>query len=98
MKKSREEQAVYLRNVEGFQSSRRVLQSAAKTMLDALSLDAFDKLINQTRKNMTGAWTTHGLKIRHADVLRRRARDHGPGFAAGRTDAHADPRDLPQIP
>lgn len=62
MKKSREEQATYLRNVEGFQSSRRVLQSAAKTMLDALSLDAFDKLINQTRKDMTGAWTTHGLK------------------------------------
>ena len=62
MKKSREEQSVYLRNVEGFQSSRRVLQSAAKTMLDALSLDAFDKLINKTRKDMTGAWTTHGLK------------------------------------
>jgi hypothetical protein len=62
MKKSREEQATYLRNVEGFQSSRRVLQSAAKTMLDALSLDAFDKLINQTRKEMTGAWTTHGLR------------------------------------
>ncbi|MFA7387085.1 MAG: hypothetical protein WCZ87_05430 [Thiohalobacteraceae bacterium] len=62
MKKSREEQSVYLRNVEGFQSSRRVLQSAAKTMLDALSLDALDKLINKTRKQMTGAWTTHGLK------------------------------------
>jgi hypothetical protein len=62
MKKSREEQSTYLRNVEGFQSSRRVLQSAAKTMLDALSLDSFDKLINKTRKDMTGAWTTHGLK------------------------------------
>ncbi|MFN2308235.1 MAG: dynamin family protein [Gammaproteobacteria bacterium] len=62
MKKSREEQATYLRNVEGFQSSRRVLQSSAKTMLDALSLDAFDKLINKTREDMTGAWTTHGLK------------------------------------
>lgn len=62
MKKSREEQAVYLRNVEGFQSSRRVLQSAAKTMLDALSLDNFDKLINKTRKDMSSAWTTHGLR------------------------------------
>lgn len=62
MKKSREEQAAYLRNVEGFQSSRRVLQSQAKLMLDGLSLDAFDKLINKTRKDMTGAWTTHGLK------------------------------------
>ena len=62
MKKSREEQASYLRNVEGFQSSRRVLQNQAKIMLDALSLDSFDKLINRTRKDMTGAWTTHGLK------------------------------------
>ncbi|HEY9199611.1 MAG TPA: dynamin family protein [Gammaproteobacteria bacterium] len=62
MKKSRDEQAVYLRNVEGFQSSRRVLQSAAKTMLDALSLDNFDTLINKTRKDMSSAWTTHGLR------------------------------------
>jgi len=62
MKKSREEQSTYLRNVEGFQSSRRVLQSQAKTMLEALSLDAFDALINKTRQDMTGAWTTHGLK------------------------------------
>ncbi|MBI5462015.1 MAG: dynamin family protein [Gammaproteobacteria bacterium] len=62
MKKSREEQATYLRNVEGFQSSRRVLQSQAKTMQEALSLDAFDTIINKTRNDMTGAWTTHGLK------------------------------------
>lgn len=62
MKKSREEQSVYLRNVEGFQSSRRVLQSASKTMLDALSLDNFDAMINKTRKDMSSAWTTHGLR------------------------------------
>ena len=62
MQKSREEQAAYLRNVESFQSSRRVLASQARTMLDALSLEAFDRLIEQTRKDMTGAWTTAGLK------------------------------------
>ncbi len=62
MKKSREEQATYMRNVESFQASRRVLQRQAKEMLDALSLDAFDKLINNTRKQMTGAWTTGGLR------------------------------------
>lgn len=62
MKKSREEQSVYLRNVEGFQSSRRVLQSASKNMLDALSLDSFDAMINKTRKDMSNAWTTHGLR------------------------------------
>ena len=62
MKKSREEQAIYLRNVESFQASRRVLQKQAKAMLDALSLEAFDRLIEKTRKDMTGAWTTAGLK------------------------------------
>lgn len=62
MKKSREEQSAYMRNVESFQSSRRVLQSQAKEMLDALSLESFDRLIEKTRKEMTGAWTTVGLK------------------------------------
>lgn len=62
MQKSREEQSAYMRNVESFQSSRRVLQSQAKEMLDALSLESFDRLIDKTRKEMTGAWTTAGLK------------------------------------
>ena len=62
MQKSREEQSAYMRNVESFQSSRRVLQSQAREMLDALSLESFDKLIDKTRKEMTGAWTTTGLK------------------------------------
>lgn len=62
MQKSREEQSAYMRNVESFQSSRRVLQSQAREMLDALSLESFDKLIDKTRKEMTGAWTTAGLK------------------------------------
>lgn len=62
MSKSREEQAAYLRNVESFQASRRVLQTQAREMLDALSLDAFDRLINKTREQMMGAWTTGGLR------------------------------------
>ena len=62
MQKSREEQSAYMRNVESFQSSRRVLQSQAREMLDALSLESFDRLIDKTRKEMTGAWTTAGLK------------------------------------
>ncbi len=62
MRKSREEQSSYLRNVESFQSSKRVLQSQAKAMQDVLSLDSFDQLISKTRKEMTGSWTTHDLK------------------------------------
>ncbi len=62
MTKSREEQAAYLRNVESFQNSRRLLESQARNMLDALSMDAFDRLINKTRETMTHSWTTAGMK------------------------------------
>jgi len=62
MTKSREEQTSYLRNVESFQNSRRLLQSQSRNMLDALSLDALDKLINKTRESMTNSWTTAGMK------------------------------------
>ena len=62
MTKSREEQAAYLRNVESFQNSRRLLQSQARNMLEALSMDAFDRLINKTRDTMTHSWTTAGMK------------------------------------
>ncbi len=62
MSKSREEQAAYLRNVESFQNSRRLLQSQARNMLDALSMEALDRLINKTRDTMTQSWTTTGMK------------------------------------
>ncbi len=62
MSKSREEQAAYLRNVESFQNSRRLLQNQARSMLDALSMEALDRLINKTRETMTHSWTTAGLK------------------------------------
>lgn len=62
MTKSREEQAAYLRNVESFQNSRRLLQAQARNMLDALSMDALDRLINRTRESMTHSWTTGGMK------------------------------------
>ncbi len=62
MTKSREEQSAYLRNVESFQSSRRLLQNQAKAMLDTLSMDALDALIAKTRESMTGSWTTNGMK------------------------------------
>lgn len=62
MAKSREEQATYLRNVESFQSSRRLLQNQARAMLETLSMDALDRLINKTRESMTHSWTTAGMK------------------------------------
>jgi wobble nucleotide-excising tRNase len=62
MSKSREEQAAYLRNVESFQNSRRLLQNQATSMLEALSIDTLDRLINHTRESMTHSWSTAGMK------------------------------------
>lgn len=62
MAKSREEQAAYLRNVESFQNSRRLLQNQARNMLEALSMDTLDRLISKTRESMTHSWTTAGMK------------------------------------
>jgi len=62
MAKSRVEQAAYLLNVASFQNSRRLLQSQARSMLESLSMDTLDRLINKTRDSMTHSWTTAGLK------------------------------------
>jgi hypothetical protein len=62
MSKSREEQAAYLRNVESFQNSRRLLQTQARNMQEALSMDTLDRLISKTRDSMTNSWTTGGMK------------------------------------
>jgi len=62
MAKSREEQAAYLRNVESFQNSRRLLQNQARNMLEALSMESLDRLISKTRESMTHSWTTTGMK------------------------------------
>jgi len=62
MKKTREEQTTYQKNVESFQASRRLLQRQAGALLETLSLEAVDQLISNTRKSMMGSWTTGGLK------------------------------------
>ncbi len=62
MKKTREEQTAYAKNVESFQSSRLLLKRQAAKMLSALSIESLDLLTNTTRRNMLGSWTTHGLK------------------------------------
>lgn len=62
MTKSREEQSAYLKNVESFQSSRRLLQNQARAMLTTLSLERLDTLITDSRKSMSGSWTTSGMQ------------------------------------
>jgi Dynamin family len=62
MRKTRERQATYNKNMESFQASRRILMQHSKSMLDALSIQAVDELVAKTRKDMEGSWTTMGMK------------------------------------
>ncbi len=62
MKKTREEQATYHKSVESFTVNKRMFAEKHAQLLGMLSLDKLDKLMAKTRKEMTGTWTTAGLK------------------------------------
>ncbi|HEX9802956.1 MAG TPA: dynamin family protein [Gammaproteobacteria bacterium] len=63
MKKTREEQVAYHKNVESFNANKKILSEQSKKLLTMLSLSDLDKLVSRSRESMTGSWTTHGLKI-----------------------------------
>jgi len=62
MKKTREEQVAYHKNVESFQANKRILSEQSKQLMQLLSLTELDKLVSKSRDEMSGSWTTHGLK------------------------------------
>ncbi len=62
MKKTREEQVAYHKNVESFNANKKILSEQSKKLLSMLSLSELDKLVSRSREAMTGSWTTHGLK------------------------------------
>ncbi len=62
MNKTRQQQAVYLKDVENFQTSHRRIVHQSKIILNTLSPESIDKLIAETRKHMVNSWTTVGLK------------------------------------
>lgn len=62
MDRTRGEQAEYMRNVNSFQASRKVLKKQAVVLRDALDMKKLERTINETRRKMSGNWTTPGLK------------------------------------
>lgn len=62
LKRTREEQTAYLKNVESFQSSRRVIGQQVRGMLESLNMDSIDRMIVDSRDEMLSRWTTIGLK------------------------------------
>jgi len=62
MKKTRQEQTIYHKSVESFQANKKMFNDHHAQLLKTLSINALDKLMAETRKNMTGAWSTVKLK------------------------------------
>ena len=62
MKKTREEQTVYHKSVESFQANKKTFSDQHAALLNELSLTRLDQLMAKTRKEMSGTWTTAGLK------------------------------------
>ncbi len=58
----RNQKQAYDKTLASFQSTRAVLSDQTKVLLDYLSVEAFDALIERTRTDMKESWTTHGLK------------------------------------
>jgi hypothetical protein len=59
----RQEKAAYDKTLASFQTTRVVLNDQIKVMVDYLSMEAFDGLIEQARQDMADSWTTHGLRV-----------------------------------
>ncbi len=62
MKKTREEQTIYHKSVESFQANKKSFSEQHKKLMETLSMSKLDELMTKTRKEMTGTWTTNGLK------------------------------------
>jgi hypothetical protein len=62
LEKTREEQAAYVRAVNSFQASRKVLMDQSKVLRNTLDMARLEKKIKKSWHNMSGNWTTIGLK------------------------------------
>jgi len=62
LNKTRDEQIIYNKNLESLKKGRRILDSYNHKLLGHLDLVSVDKLVANTRKSMSGSWTTHGMK------------------------------------
>jgi hypothetical protein len=62
MEKKRQDHEAYKKRIASLENTHKVLDGQIKMLLNHLSIEAFDKLIDKTRKDMKGSWTTHGLK------------------------------------
>ncbi len=62
MAETRDQQNLYLANVESFQASRKIFSVQAKMLIDSMSKERIDAIIKETRTEMLKSLTTYGMK------------------------------------
>ena len=62
MTKTRKEQATYHKSIESFTSNKKSFTTKHSELINTLSLTRLDQLMAKTRKDMSGTWTTSGMK------------------------------------
>lgn len=62
LEKAKEKKNAYYESVKTFQLSRKKLALQARIMFNTLDIESIDKIIDKTRKEMSGSWTTAGMK------------------------------------
>jgi hypothetical protein len=62
LQKAKEKKDAYYESVKTFQLSRKKLALQAKIMFNTLDIESIDKIIDRSRKDMAGSWTTAGMK------------------------------------
>ncbi|MCC6303429.1 MAG: dynamin family protein [Gammaproteobacteria bacterium] len=62
LQKAKEKKDSYYESVKTFQLSRKKLALQAKIMFNTLDIESIDKIIDKSRKDMAGSWTTAGMK------------------------------------
>lgn len=62
LQKAKEKKDAYYESVKTFQLSRKKLALQAKIMFNTLDIGSIDKIIDKSRKDMAGSWTTAGMK------------------------------------
>ncbi len=75
VEKLRKHKTSYEKEVQTFHVTRRLLADQVKAMLVEMSMSKFDRMVIKTRENMSGSWTTQGLRDGMAAFFSGTSRD-----------------------
>ncbi len=69
LEETRKEQVRYRGNLQNLRDSRQILAGHSERLQEMIHLEKLDALVEKTRKEMKGSWTTAGLKKAQKDFF-----------------------------